>query len=95
MSNIVLQEDLFNQFLHDKFNYMLNLMQEERNKPNFNWVTNKAAMGLLDVSSRTMQNLRDDGLLGFSKLGNKIYYTPEELDSLLQRHYQKPFKAAA
>jgi hypothetical protein len=94
MNNIILQEDLFKQFLHDKFNYMFNLMQEERNKPNFNWMTNKAAMGALGVSSRTMQTLRDDGLLGFSKIGNKIYYNPEDIDHLLQRHYQKPFAVA-
>lgn len=95
MNNAVLQEDLLNQCRHDTFNYMRNLMEEERSKPTFNWVTNKVAMELLGVSQRTMQTWRDDGLLGFSQVGNKIYYSQDDLNRMLQRHYRKPSKAMA
>lgn len=95
MHNASTQEDLFNQLRHDTFTHVLNLMQQERSKPTFNWITNEAAMELLDMSQRTLQTLRDDGVLGFSKVGNKIYYSQEDLDGMLQRHYRKPFKAAA
>lgn len=95
MSDIVFQQELFNQLRHDTFHYMRDLMEEERSKPALKWVTNKVAMQLLDACPRTMQNWRDDGVIGFSQVGNKIYYSQEDLDLMLQRHYHKPFKAVA
>lgn len=52
-------------------------------------------MNLLDVSQRTMQNWRDDSTLIFSQIDNKIYYSHEDVDTMLQHYYIKPFKATA
>ncbi len=92
---MILQQETLNQLRHDTFHYMRNLFEEERSKPTFKWVTSKVATELLDVSPRTMQKWRDEGLLGFAQVGHKIYHSQEDIDHMLQRHYCKPFKALA
>ena len=34
---------------------------------------------MLNISPRTLQTLRDNGTLAFSKIGNKTYYLPEDV----------------
>ncbi|WP_317043916.1 helix-turn-helix domain-containing protein [Hymenobacter sp. CRA2] len=59
------------------------------------WFDNKEAAAMLKVSPRTLQNWRDEGLIGFSQVDRKIYYSRADIGLLLQNHYNKPFKAAA
>lgn len=54
--------------------YLQTLLQEERNKPAFKWLTNKEAAKLLDVTPRTMPSWRDKEVLGSGQVGEKICY---------------------
>ena len=56
------------------------------------WVENTQATMVFSVSKRTLQNWRDRGLLGFSKIGSKIYYSREEINRFLHKHAHQPFK---
>ena len=45
--------------------------------------TNKDLMALLNVKDSTLRGYRDNGYLGFTKIGDKIWYTQDQLDDFL------------
>ncbi|HEY1056453.1 MAG TPA: helix-turn-helix domain-containing protein, partial [Emticicia sp.] len=46
------------------------------------WLTGEEVIELLDISSRTLQNYRDRGILGFSAVGKKLYYKRIDVEQL-------------
>lgn len=48
-----------------------------------NWLDGEDVCRLLHISSRTLQTLRDNRLVGFSQINRKFYYKPEEVERLL------------
>ncbi|MBS1685360.1 MAG: helix-turn-helix domain-containing protein [Bacteroidetes bacterium] len=53
------------------------------------FVTSKRACEILGITSRTLQNYRDQNKIGYSQTGSKIYYKVKDLHSFLDRHYIK------
>lgn len=49
-------------------------------------LTNEKVVELLDVSPRTLQNYRDRGLIEFSQVGRKIYYTGQAVNHFLEQN---------
>ena len=58
--------------------------------PSEHFIDNDTFAKLMGVSSRTAQKWRDNGLIGFSKLGKKIYYRMSDVDQFLKDHHQEP-----
>lgn len=52
---------------------------------------NKALMSLLGVKDRYLKRLRDNGLLGYSRHGDKYWYTQADVDRFLTRCHFAPF----
>lgn len=52
---------------------------------------NKALMSLLGVKDRYLKRLRDNGLLGYSRHGDKYWYTQTDVDRFLARCHNVPF----
>lgn len=52
---------------------------------------NKALMTLLRVKDRYLKRLRDNGLLGYSRHGDKYWYTQTDVDRFLARYHFDPF----
>lgn len=52
---------------------------------------NKALMTLLGVKDRYLKRLRDNGLLGYSRHGDKYWYTQADVDRFLARCHFAPF----
>ncbi len=52
---------------------------------------NKAIMALLGVKDRYLKRLRDNGLLGYSRHGDKYWYTQADVDRFLSRCHFAPF----
>ena len=50
---------------------------------------NQQVCMLLSISKRTLQNLRDSGVLPFTKSGGKIFYLPEDIDRVMFINYKK------
>lgn len=49
---------------------------------------NKSLMALLGIKDRYLKRLRDNGLLGYSRHGDKYWYTQSDIDRFLSRcHY--------
>lgn len=47
------------------------------------WLDNQDVCLLLSISQRTLQTLRDNGALGFSKISRKVYYKPEDVEKII------------
>jgi len=47
------------------------------------WLDNSDVCRLLSISPRTLQTLRDNGTLAYSQIERKIYYRPEDVNSIM------------
>ena len=63
--------------------------------PTEHFIDNKAFIKLMGVSSRTAQIWRDEGKIGFSQEGKKIYYRMSDIDLFLEKRHRKPFARLA
>ncbi|WP_289683991.1 helix-turn-helix domain-containing protein [Paramuribaculum intestinale] len=52
---------------------------------------NKALMALLGIKDRCLKRFRDNGLLGYSRHGDKYWYTQADVDRFLARCHYAPF----
>lgn len=53
------------------------------------WMDNQDVMLALHVSLRTLQTLRSNGTLPYSRINNKIYYRRRDIEKLLNDNYSK------
>ena len=57
------------------------------------WLEPQEVMEILKISPRCLQTYRDQGKIGFSKIGKKkIYYSRKSVEELLHKNYVEPFK---
>src|SRR5690554_1878695 len=54
------------------------------------WVDNQDVMQMLHISPRTLQTLRSNGTIPFSKIRGKFYYKVSDIEKLLQANYYNP-----
>ena len=45
-----------------------------------NWLDHQDVCQRLKISKRTLQTLRDNGTLAYTKIGNRTYYLPEDVN---------------
>lgn len=57
-----------------------------------NWIDNQDVMFALNISKRTLQNMRDAGTLPYSKVNGKIYYKVSDLEDLLEKNHSMNYK---
>ena len=51
------------------------------------WIDNQDVMQMLHISKRTLQTLRSNGTLPFSRINGKIYYRRQDIKKLLSDNY--------
>lgn len=51
------------------------------------WIDGQDVMQVLHISKRTLQSLRDNGTLPYSRLNGKFYYKLSDIESLLEHNY--------
>ena len=56
---------------------------------------NKAIKQLLGIQDKLLKKYRDDGLLGYSQIGDKYWYQQDDIDKLLSMCKVEPFYTAA
>jgi len=72
----------------------LDVIREEVSKinsPSEHFIGTEEFIKLMKVSPRTAQVWRDEGMIGYSQKGKKIYYRMSDIDRFLDAHYKKPF----
>ena len=51
------------------------------------WIDGEIVMRVLHISPRTLQTLRSNGTLPFSRIGNKLYYRKQDILKILADNY--------
>ena len=51
------------------------------------WIDNQDVMQALHISPRTLQTLRNNGTLPYSRINNKIYYLKQDVERILKNNY--------
>ena len=55
-------------------------------------IDNQEFMNLMKISKRTAQHWRDNGMITFSQVGQKIYYRMEDIEEMVINHQIRAFK---
>lgn len=91
MQVITIEVEAFKEIVSKIDAINLSLATKE-NVPTEKWLDNKEFMKLMNVSIRTAQSYRDEGIISFSQIGNKIFYKRSDIEALLMKNYRKAFK---
>ncbi len=73
-------------FKADLFQEMRKMLNEFAGKSGKKWLKSYELKKLLGISSGTLQNLRINGTLPFTKIGGVILYDYEEVEAMLKAH---------
>lgn len=57
--------------------------------------TNETLANQLQVSKRTLQNWRDGGVIAFTQIGNKVFYTEDAVQQMLSLYKRRSFAIRA
>jgi len=67
------------------------LLKEASGQPVKKWLKSHEVRKLLGISPGTLQNLRVNGTLPFTKIGGVIYYDQEDIKEMLQSRKSQNF----
>lgn len=81
---VITKEDLneFRQELLKEISGIINASPQKTQK----WLKSKEVRELLQISHGTLQNLRINGTLTYTKIGGTIYYDNDDIEKLLHRN---------
>lgn len=82
-ANIITLEDL-RAFKEELLEEIRNLLSHHRQAPTRKWLKSHEVRRLLTISPGTLQNLRVNGTLPFTKIGGVIFYDYEDIRKMLQ-----------
>ena len=85
--NILTREDLA-QFKDELFTELKTLVPQSENLQLKKWLKSDEVKRLLKVSPGTLQTLRINGTLTYTKLGGIIYYDYEHIEKILEQNLQ-------
>ena len=68
------------------------VMKKEPNTQRKELMNNEEMMEFLGVSRRTLQKYRDEGVLSFIQIKDKIYYKYVDVEEYLNRNLKKPLR---
>lgn len=80
---IITKEDL-EKFKIDLFKELKQLLPSERSEPK-RWLKNSDVRKLLNISLGTLQNLRINGTLPYTKIGGTTFYRADEVEKMLAK----------
>lgn len=91
MEVITLQSEAFQEIIKRMDDMNAALIQKQKN-PEDTFVDNHEFIQLMNISKRTAQAWRDEGIISFSQVGSKIYYRMSDIQKLLDSNYRSAFK---
>ena len=91
-TEIITKEDL-NEFRELLLEDIRQLLGKENSSPQSKWLKSYQVKNLLKISAGTLQNLRVNGTIPFTRIGSILYYKTEDINKLLQSGFiAKPRK---
>jgi hypothetical protein len=88
MEVIVFESQAFKEILN-QLQEIKNIISTGNNHPANTWIDNDEFIRQLKISRRTAQTYRDNGVIGFSQIKNKIYYRQMDVLELLEKNFKK------
>jgi hypothetical protein len=82
--SVVTTDDL-EVFRHNLLNDLRTIMQTKAPKQ-MQWLKSSEVRKALKISPGTLQNLRINGTLSFTKIGSIIYYNQDDINSMLAKN---------
>ena len=82
--NVVTVDDLDN-FRHKLLDDLRSIIQIKAPKQ-MQWLKSSEVRKVLKISPGTLQNLRINGTLSFTKIGSIIYYNQDDIDAMLSNN---------
>lgn len=67
--------------------YVMSLRKSKIDSIGETWIDGQDVMQTLHISKRTLQTLRDNGTLPYSRVNGKFYYKIEDVEKLLESNY--------
>lgn len=84
-ANIITTEDL-QEFKLELINDIRELLNNSSCVPEKKWMKSSEIKKVMGISTGTLQNLRNNGTLPFSKIGGVIYYDYQEISKMFQQN---------
>ncbi|NBC82874.1 MAG: helix-turn-helix domain-containing protein [Bacteroidetes bacterium] len=81
-TQIITAEDL-QEFKMELLNEFKKLLKERNDQPAKKWLKSYEVRKLLGISPGTLQNLRINGTLPFSKIGGVIFYDYQDIHKMI------------
>lgn len=81
-TEIITKEDL-HEFKAELLQDLKRLFKQHAGEPSKKWLKSYEVRKLLDISPGTLQNLRVNGTLPFTKVGGVLYYDYEDIQQVL------------
>ena len=88
---VQLMEELSKDFTLIK-EYIISVNQSKSKLLKDTWMDGQEVMLLLKISKRTLQSMRDNGTLPFSRINGKFYYKAEDIQLMLESNYSSSKK---
>jgi hypothetical protein len=79
---VITREDL-NEFRTLLLDDLKDLISGKKEEPK-QWLKSKEVRKLLTISPGTLQNMRINGTLSYTKIGGIIYYSSKDIDKVLE-----------
>jgi len=92
MDNVITRETEFFADMISKIKTMeteIDMMQAGNLTCTPKWLTGETVMKKLGVSKRTLQNYRDNGVLPYSVVIGKFFYSSRDIEELMRENYVK------
>ena len=84
-ATIITVEDLI-EFKIDLLEEIKKIVESQNTASIKKWLKSTEVRKLLNISPGTLQNLRINGTLSYTKIGGTIYYANQDIDKLLEQN---------
>ncbi len=91
MEIITIQSEAFQEIIK-RMDDMNAALTQKKKKPEDVFLDNQEFIQLMNISKRTAQGWRDEGIISFSQIGSKIYYRMSDIQKLLDSNYKTTFR---
>ena len=81
----VLMEEVYQEEFADKEPEGIQNLSKDANLED--WIDGQEVMIKLRISPRTLQTLRSNGTIPFTKIGHKLYYLKQDIERILRNNY--------
>ncbi len=85
MAQVTFSEEAYQEIIN-RLTRMEAILKAKQGNPKELFVDNQEFLQIMNISKRTAQAWRDQKVVAFSQIGNKIYYRMGDITKLLQKN---------